>query len=67
MASAMEGNILRNTALFYHLFQWLAYRPIVQIRENGLVCLKLLVTLDNLQGDVKQFHLERDFGLVSFG
>ena len=52
MASAMEGNILRYSTLFYHLFQWFTDVPIVKIREHEFVLLKPLVTLDYLQWNI---------------
>ena len=48
MASAMEGNILRNTTLFYHLFQWFTDVPIVEIWEYQLILLESLISLDYL-------------------
>ena len=67
MPGAMEGNFLRNSTLFYHLFQWLTDVPIVEIREYEIVFLTGSVTLDNLQRSIQQFHLERHFCLVPFG
>ena len=48
MASAVEGNILLDTALFYHLFQRFTDIPIVEIWEYEFVLLKSLIPLDDL-------------------
>ena len=63
----MEANRLIYTAFTYHLLQRFADRPIVQIWKHKVIFLERTVTLDYLQGDVKQLHLERYARLVPFG
>ena len=67
MASAMEGNILRNTALFYHLFPWFTDVPIVEIGKYKFVLLESLISPDYLQWNIQQLHLEIDLCFVSLG
>ena len=63
----MEANRLIYTAFPYHLLQWFAYRPVVQMGKHKIVLLKRAITLDYLQGDVQQLHLERYTRLVTLG
>ena len=65
MSQAVEGNILRNTALFYHLFQWFTDVPIVEIGKYKFVLLESLISPDYLQWNIQQLHLEIDLCFVA--
>ena len=62
---AVEGDVLCDTALADDFLEPLADRPIVDVPEYGVVFLKRSVSFDDLQGDIKQLHLERNMRLVS--
>ena len=63
---AVEGDVLCDTALTDDFLEPLADRPVVDVPEYGIVSLKRSVSFDDLQGDIKQFHLIRNMRLVSF-
>ena len=67
MSCAMKRDVLCYPALFHHLFQRFADRPVVEIGEHEVILLQRSVTLYYLQGYIQQFHLERYFCLVPFG
>ena len=62
---AVEGNVLCDAALAHDFLEPLADRPVVDVPEYGVVFLKRSVSFDDLQGDIKQLHLERNMRLVS--
>ena len=62
---AVEGDVLCDTALADDFLEPLADRPVVDVPEYGVVFLKRSVSFDDLQGDIKQLHLERNMRLVS--
>ena len=66
MPLRVKRDVLCYPALFHHLFQRFANRPVVEIGENEVVHLQGTVTLYYLQGNIQQFHLERYFRLVPF-
>ena len=61
----MEGDVLCDTALADDFLEPLADRPVVDVPEYGVVFQKRYVSFDDLQGDIKQLHLERNMRLVS--
>ena len=63
---AVEGNVLCDAALAHDLLEPLADRPVVDVPEYRVVLLERSVSVNDLQGDIKQFHLERNMRLVSF-
>ena len=62
---AVEGDVLCDTALADDFLEPLADRPVVDVPEYGVVFQKRYVSFDDLQGDIKQLHLERNMRLVS--
>ena len=60
----MVRDLLLYAAFTDNLFQLLAHRPVVDFPEHGFVSRTILVAFDYLHGNIKQFHLERDIGLV---
>ena len=62
---AVEGDVLCDTALADDFLEPLADRPVVDVPEYGVVSLIRSVSFDDLQGDIKQLHLERNMRLVS--
>ena len=66
MPCAVEGNVLCDAALAHDLLEPLADRPVVDVPEYRVVLLERSVSVNDLQGDIKQFHLERNMRLVSF-
>ncbi len=62
---AVEGDVLCDTALADDFLEPLADRPVVDVPEYEVVFLKRSVSFDDLQGDIKQLHLERNMRLVS--
>ena len=62
---AVEGDVLRYPTLADDLLEPLAGRLVVDVPEYGVVFLKRSVSFDDLQGDIKQLHLERNMRLVS--
>ena len=63
---AVEGDVLCDTALADDFLEPLADRPVVDVPEYGVVSLIRSVSFDDLQGDIKQFHLKRNLCFVSF-
>lgn len=63
----MKADVLIHTAFPYHLLQRLADGPIVQVGEHEVVFLERSITLNYLQRDVQQLHLERYARLVTLG
>ena len=63
----MVGDLLLYSTFGYHFFKLFTHRPIVDFTEYQLVFRQMFVPLDYLQWNVKQFHLERNIGLVPFG
>ena len=64
MPRTMVRDLLLYTAFTDNFFQLLAHRPVVDFPEHGLVSRTVLVAFDYMHGNIKQFHLERDIGLV---
>lgn len=61
----MQANLLLYPTGRYYLLQLLADRPVVEFAEYKLVFLQMLITLNDLQGYIHQFHLVGYVGLVA--
>ncbi len=65
MAPAVQADLLLYPAGCNNLLQLLADRPVVEFAEYELVFLQGLVTLNDLQRYIHQFHLVGYVGLVA--
>ena len=66
MSSNVEGDVLCDTTLADDLLELFTDCPVVDVPEYGVVSLIRSVSFDDLQGDIKQFHLKRNLCFVSF-